>query len=107
MTHNHHHKQDHDHHHGPKNSHNHTHSNDHGHSHSHTKELSFEEKLATLFAHWIDHNNSHMENFLSWAKKANHENLSDVARNLEQAGELSQDITQKLEDAVKALKKNS
>ncbi len=92
------------HHHHDKDHH---HSHHHGHDHGHSKELSFEEKLETLFAHWIDHNNSHMDNFISWAQKAKDASLDEVAKNLEQAGSLSREITQKLEDALEALKNNS
>jgi hypothetical protein len=82
--------------------HHHTHDNEHKHGHS--EELSFEKKLETLFTHWIDHNNSHMENFLSWAKKAKQASLAGVAQNLEEAGMISREITKKIEDALTELK---
>ena len=84
--------------------HNHDH-HDHDHTHhGHEKiELSFKEKLSTLFKHWIDHNTSHKASYLSWAEKAEKENFSDIILYLEQAGELSDKINQKLEQALKKL----
>lgn len=82
--------------------HDHNHSHDHGHNHE-QKELSFKEKLSSLFQHWIDHNSSHKESYLSWARKAQKENLSKIGSYLEQAGELSDEINMKLEKALKEL----
>lgn len=74
------------------------------HEHHHTKsELSFKEKLESLFKHWIDHNYSHKENYIIWAEKAKKENLASIVSCLEQAGELSDKINQKLEKALKDL----
>lgn len=74
------------------------------HDHNHQKsELSFKEKLSSLFKHWIDHNSSHKENYLTWAEKAKKENLSDIVSCLKQAGELSDKINIKLEKALKDL----
>lgn len=80
------------------------HHHDHSHDHNHTKsELSFQEKLTSLFQHWIDHNSSHKENYLTWAEKAKKENLSDIVSCLEQAGELSDKINIQLKKALKEL----
>lgn len=100
-SHKHTHSHSHDHDHG----HAHTHSHDHGHSHTHDhgSEMSMEEKLRTLFAHWIDHNDSHKDNFVSWAGKARQEGLGGVADALDQAGSLSQEVTEKLRQALAAL----
>jgi hypothetical protein len=94
------HEQNHDHSHN--HSHEHKHSDDQGHSHSHNhgEEMSLEQKLDTLFSHWIDHNDSHKDNFLSWAKKAREAGLTQVASSLEQAGSLSCEVTKKLEQAL-------
>ena len=93
---------DHSHDHG----HNGDHSHHHGHSHDHSQagEMSMEDKLNTRFAHWIDHNDSHKDNFISWAAKAREAGLDDVADCLEQAGSLSQEVTEKLKQADAALK---
>jgi len=79
-------------------------TNHHHHDHENGKELKFEEKLEALFKHWIDHNKSHRDNFLSWAHKAKHENLIKIATSLEHAGDLSDKITANLEQALKDLK---
>ncbi|MCP3943849.1 MAG: zinc transporter [Desulfobacteraceae bacterium] len=73
------------------------------HSHDHGKEMTMEQKLDTLFSHWIDHNESHRDNFLSWAKKARTAGLIDVALSLEQAGDLSREVTKNLEAALAKL----
>ena len=90
----------HDHSHDHDNGHGHSHSHDHGHTHDPVEEMTLEQKLNTLFAHWIDHNDSHKDNFLSWAKKAREAGLTEVAVSLEQAGSLSQEVTKKLEAAL-------
>ena len=99
------HKHEHDHH-----GHSHTHSHGHDHhghdQHKNTgKELSFKEKLLVLFQHWIEHNDSHKDNYISWAKKAEDENLSDTAALLMDAAAASDIITEKLEKALKTLGK--
>lgn len=90
-------------------------SHDHDHSHSHSDHhhhhhhdhgdapMSLEDKLATLFAHWVDHNESHKDNFLSWADKAAEGNLEAVAAHLKEAGELSCKVTDALKKAKQAL----
>lgn len=84
--------------------HHHHHGHDHDHGHDHEKTLSFKEKLETLFNHWIDHNNSHKDSYLSWAHKASHEDLADIEKTLGEAAALSEQITEKLEQALKQLK---
>ena len=83
--------------------HHHDHNHEHHHHNHETKELSLKEKLSSLFQHWIDHNSSHKESYLSWAKKAEVENLSGIVAYLEQAGKLSDEINLKLEKALKEL----
>lgn len=99
--------------------HNHSHS-DHNHSHSHKKhdhshehhsegEMSLSEKFSILLKNWIEHNNSHKESYLSWAEKAESDksgigNLSEAARLLRQTAELSEKITENLENALKSIK---
>ena len=84
-------------------SHSHEHSHDRHHHNHETKELSFDEKLKSLFQHWIDHNSSHKESFLSWAEKAEKEGFAKIVPYLEEAGELSDKINFKLEQALKKL----
>ena len=96
------HEHTHDHSNDQAHSHN---DHDHGHKHTHdqAKEMTLEQKLNILFSHWIDHNDSHKDNFLSWAEKARTAGLTEVASSLEQAGSLSQEVTKKLEDALAKL----
>lgn len=91
------HSHDHDHSHG----HDHNHSHDHGHSHSH--EMSLEEKLGVLLSHWVDHNDSHKDNFYSWAQKAGQAGFDKIAVHLKQAGDLSEKVTEQLTLARKNL----
>ncbi|THB78432.1 MAG: hypothetical protein D3926_13070 [Desulfobacteraceae bacterium] len=78
---------------------------DHHHHHDHHQELGFEEKLQSLFSHWIDHNNSHKDSYLSWAHKASHEGLDQIKDLLEEVAAMSDQVTQKLEQALDLLKK--
>ena len=108
-SHSHDHSDGHDHKHDQDHAHSHGHSHAHGHSHSHADqggsgEMSMEDKLLTLFSHWIDHNDSHKDNFVSWADKAKDAGFDQVAEALKEAGSLSQDVTDKLKAALAALK---
>ena len=102
----HHHPHEHDHTHSHEHSHEHSpghdHPHPHGHAHSHeqehthvhestgegsredAQEMSLEDKLAVLLSHWVDHNDSHKNNFLSWAKKAEDAGQNEIAACLEQ-----------------------
>jgi len=66
--------------------------------------LTFEQKLEKLFTHWIDHNDSHKETFYTWAGRAKEADLDQVALHIERAGQLSEQVTQHLHDALKNLK---
>lgn len=85
--------------------HPHSHSHDHSHSHSHGHELTFEQKLEKLFDHWIDHNDSHKDTFFTWADRAKEAGLDAVAQNIEKAGQLSEEVTRQLKEALENLKK--
>ncbi|MFO7751612.1 MAG: hypothetical protein R6V41_00680 [Desulfobacteraceae bacterium] len=71
--------------------------------HDETGELPFEEKLARLFEHWIDHNESHKATYFSWAEKAANENMPETAASLKEAAALSGMINEKIKKALKAL----
>lgn len=90
--------------HGHSHSHGHGHDHSHSHDHGHSHELTLEQKLMKLFEHWIDHNNSHKDTFFTWAERAKEAGLEDVAKNIETAGKLSEDVTAQLEAALKGLK---
>lgn len=94
-THSHHHHHDHD------------HDHSHGHPHHHhddTQELSMAQKLETLLGHWIDHNDSHKDTFITWAQRARKEELEKVADCLDQVGDLSAQIAEQLKKAKNHLK---
>lgn len=108
-THNHSHSHDHDHDHSHDHGHSHDHAHDHGHTagHSHTHasgpEMSTKEKIGVLLSHWVGHNDSHKDNFYSWAKKAEQDGLGEIAGHLKQAGDLSEKVTEQLKKAVEKL----
>jgi len=124
LSHDHHHhhgedsSHDHHHHHGEESSHEHHHHgeqqsnsdhHDHGDQRAHCQvqhsevEMALSEKLALLLKHWIDHNNSHKDNYLSWADKADADKLAKTAEFLRETSALSVKITENLEKALKAL----
>ena len=84
--------------------HHHHHGNQSSNGHDHQQPLSFNEKIAKLLEHWIDHNNSHRDNYLSWADKAEEETLSQAASLLKEAALASDTVTEKLEAALKTIK---
>ncbi|NOX32283.1 MAG: zinc transporter [Deltaproteobacteria bacterium] len=84
--------------------HSHSHDHSHGHDHSHTHELTFEQKLEKLFGHWIEHNDSHKDTFFTWAERAGQAGLLEIEEKIEKAGQLSEDVTRQLKDALKMLK---
>jgi hypothetical protein len=85
--------------------HDHKHSHDHHeHTHNHEKkELSINEKLTSLFQHWIDHNKSHQESYISWSKKAQEKDLQNVVACLEQVSNLTDEINVKLKETLDEL----
>lgn len=70
------------------------------------KELCFEDKLSILFRHWIEHNESHKETYMSWAEKAEKEKMAKTAFLLKEVAEESDRITKKLEEALTRLEKS-
>jgi hypothetical protein len=60
-------------------------------------------KLSVVIEHWIEHNQSHMDEYKKWAQKANTLNLGGVQTEIEEAiGKLSL-VNQHLERAKKVL----
>ncbi len=45
-------------------------------------------KLSKLCIHWVDHNDSHKENFLKWRNIAKEKGLESVVMNLDNAIEM-------------------
>lgn len=68
-------------------------------------QLNMPEKLDILLNHWIEHNESHKDNFLAWAQKAKNEGMEGVSRHIEEASLFSEKITKALNMAKKALEK--
>jgi hypothetical protein len=111
--HTHHHSHPHDHDHDHDHSHEHAHDHGHPHSHSHPRdsghthgagpEMTTREKIGVLLSHWVDHNDSHKDNFYSWAEKAEQAGLDAVAAHLKQAGDLSEAVTKQLKQAEEKL----
>ncbi|MEX1299715.1 MAG: hypothetical protein AB1Z16_11300 [Desulfotignum sp.] len=101
--HNHTHSHDHGHGHSHENAHDHDHSHAHGHTHDTQPEMTTKEKIGVLLSHWVDHNDSHKDNFYSWAEKAEQAGLNAIAAHLKQAGDLSEDVTKQLKQAVEKL----
>ncbi|MBN2332679.1 MAG: zinc transporter [Deltaproteobacteria bacterium] len=52
----------------------------HGHCHScgEQNSMSFEEKISLLLTHWIEHNDSHEEDYKKWASQAKKEGMDEV-----------------------------
>ena len=61
---------------------------DHHHSDSH-EELPLEQKLLKLLDHWVKHNTDHAVTYRSWAEKAKANDMSEVAKLLEDAAKAS------------------
>jgi hypothetical protein len=60
-------------------------------------------RLSVVIEHWIEHNESHMDEYKKWAQKASTLNLRAVQTEIEEAvGKLSM-VNHHLEKAMKAL----
>lgn len=81
-------------------SHDHDHHHDHHHHHDHdSTPLSLKEQLATLIAHWVDHNESHKGNYLVWAERAREGGFSEAAALIEEIAGMTDAVTAKLKQA--------
>ena len=82
--------------------------NDHDHDHhqheSSSPELTFEEKISKLFDHWLQHNQSHAGTYREWGNKAREAGLTETADRLEEIAALTDQVSQKLEEAGQATK---
>lgn len=102
-AHDHSHPHNHDHDHAHDHDHDHGHSQDHGHTHGNQPEMSTKKKIGVLLSHWVDHNDSHKDNYYSWAEKASQAGLDAIAAHLKQAGDLSEKVTEQLRQAGEKL----
>lgn len=82
--------------------HKHEHGNQH---HDISTDMSVDEKIVKLLAHWIKHNKDHAETYMDWAKKAKGSNMAQTVSALENAADLTMSINEKFEEALKALQK--
>ena len=64
------------------------HDNHKHHSHSHSqendrpRETETLRKLLVMLDHWIDHDDSHVENYREWAAKANEAGEKEIAKEI-------------------------
>lgn len=73
--------------------HEHVHSHEYIDEHDHTEDELHLEKMRSkeesilnlLLIHWIEHNESHEENFKEWAEKAKNMGKDEVAKKIEEA----------------------
>ncbi len=108
-THEHIHSHEHTHcHDGIEHTHEHIHSHEHEgieHTHSseelHTTAQKEMQTLNILLDHWVEHNLSHMEGFVEWAKKAEENGKNDVKESINEAVEM----LEKANDALKEAKR--
>mgnify|MGYP001025960870 CR=1 FL=1 len=87
------------HHHDPHDPHDHPHSHDHGHSHGEAGEMPFNEKIARLLDHWVQHNDDHVRSYRQWAEKARSHGLAETAAALDKAAETTAAVTEAFHEA--------
>ena len=73
------------------------------HDHHVESDLSFNQKLEKLLHHWIKHNDAHAETYREWMKKAGEEELDDIADLMKGAADLTAQITEKFEQALRSI----
>jgi len=72
----------------------------HHHDHEVTSDLTTEQKLEKLFAHWIKHNEDHGKTYAEWMAKAEESGLTKTAKILSDVAELTAQINAKLKEAL-------
>lgn len=80
----------------------------HEHHHPHNprepeKELTFEQKLATLLGHWKKHNEEHARTYRQWAEKAAEQSLGEVGASLKEAADMTVALNRRFDDALRQL----
>ena len=81
----------------------HGHEGHHHHDDNDTKEMSFSEKMEKLLAHWIHHNEDHLANYKQWAQAAGKEGKKELAGKLDEAADLTGQITKVFQAAEKLI----
>lgn len=78
----------------------------HDHDHDVTSDLTFEEKLIKLLEHWLKHNHEHAHTYREWAERAKANDLPDVGTLIDEIGEITLTIDDRLRKALDGLKKD-
>lgn len=73
------------------------------HHHDKESDMSFQEKLEKLLQHWVKHNTDHAETYREWMKKAEMEDMKEVANCLEKAAAMTIQINEKFEEAIRSV----
>jgi len=83
----------------------HHHHHHHDHDHEIESTLSFDEKMIKLLEHWVKHNDDHAETYRGWAKKAKEKNMDETGSLLEDAAEMTLEISKKFEEAARIIRR--
>ncbi len=83
----------------------HHHHHHHDHDHEIVSTLSFDEKMIKLLEHWVKHNDDHAETYRDWAKKAKEKNMDEAGSLLEDAAEMTLEISKKFEEAARIIRR--
>lgn len=75
----------------------------HNHDHDAESNIPFQEKMAKLLAHWIKHNDDHAESYREWAGRMTENDMAVPASFLNEAAEMTLEISKKFEAARRAL----
>ncbi len=81
-----------------------THHHDHhDHHHDVKSDLTFEEKLIKLLEHWLKHNHDHAHTYQEWAKRARANDLLQVSVLIDEIGDITRVIDEKIKEALNNL----
>ena len=72
----------------------------HHHDHDIQSDLTMEQKLEKLLAHWIKHNEDHGKTYMDWMAKAEDSGMTKTAIILSEVAELTSRINAKLKEAL-------
>ena len=67
-----------------------------------TKELTLN-KITNLIEHWIEHNNSHIESFNSWAEEIEQADFAQSAKSIKLAAQKMNESNEYLKSALEEL----
>jgi len=80
-------------------------SHEHHHHDDVKTELSFEEKIVKLLAHWIKHNDDHALTYNDWAQKAKDNQMPEISKALDSAAEATRVLNEQFEAILRSMKK--